>query len=548
MAEHDPWAELFARAEGKEPNESQPPKRQRLDDPFELYLQNRLKVTNEWPNFLKLTRSLMPLCRGWRGDPDSCCQGCGYTAFVHIVKLDKAKDTKWQHLLFCFLRNVRCFCRYKVAGEKVEQGKTIKKQHKELAKIIPSLPENTGLHEKWNILHDLIEKRIYSGLSELQFVQMIMACDAVYYQLYYLQITKHPSLKGGDLLFIPHPVQYFATGPTGYMKEVISDDIPDELVDELSQRYGLKLEPVAEHPLSAIHNYRYQETVWLFVKHNLAVKLHGEAIDQAKNVTKDHETPAPKLLMDWRDSCRDFLCHLYAYATIPQSSVQQIQDLLSDIQVKEIVEFGAGTGYMAQLFQERGIRVEAFDICPPATMEENEYHGSTPTFVPVGKGSAKSLNKLQNLKSKALLLCYPPPNSPMAHDTLRNFTARGGKVLIHIGEFKGLTGSAEFEHMLVAYFECIVRIPCLTWGTDASEVTLWRKNELKRAPSLLLPCSQCKTMESTRRCRFIRYLCYCSKECFYRHRQSFREHLKFSITAEDEGIFDFDDTTQFSCI
>ena len=50
-------------------------------------------------------------------------------------------------------------------------------------------------------------------------------------------------------------------------------------------------------------------------------------------------------------------------------------------------------------------------------------------------------------------------------------------VLIHIGEFKGLTGSSPFEHYLLRYFYCTDRWPCLTWGTDAAEVTVWRARD-----------------------------------------------------------------------
>ena len=145
-----------------------------------------------------------------------------------------------------------------------------------------------------------------------------------------------------------------------------------------------------------------------------------------------------------------------------------------------IIEIGAGTGYVASLLKDAGINTVAWDIRPPGSTKSNEYHGSTPEFCNVAKGDPSDLRlRFPSLKAEAdeaLLLCYPPPESPMAKEALEAYLAGGGKCLIHIGEFSGLTGSTAFEDLLVRHFYCVDRIPCLAWGTDASMVTVWLRN------------------------------------------------------------------------
>ena len=61
----------------------------------------------------------------------------------------------------------------------------------------------------------------------------------------------------------------------------------------------------------------------------------------------------------------------------------------------------------------------------------------------------------------------------MADEILNAYSSAGGKVVIHVGEFSGLTGSKKFQIMLKANFELIKRFDCLHWGTDSADVTIW---------------------------------------------------------------------------
>lgn len=317
-----------------------------------------------------------------------------------------------------------------------------------------------------------------------------------------------------------------------------------------------------EHPLSFLHFNRFMETVLLFWKSGwtdlqevLSKQMH--ALSRRQYQTQDHkdynlfharhETPAPAALMEWRDSSRDLLCNLYAYAALSHGTVTKIQSVLDNENIVQgIVEIGAGTGYVARSFIDSGLQLVAIDIAPAASNPVmNEYHGATPPFISVERGDVNALNQYYSHKSaskvsnSALLLCYPPPQSSMARDALHIHMSWGGRCVIHIGEFCGLTGCIEFENLLVGNFKCVARIPCLEWGTDAADVTIWIRKETLNPRKLttsssgarthfLIPCSNCKEAAS-RRCRLVRSLAYCSARCYQRHEIARNVHFAMNM-------------------
>ena len=447
-------------------------------------------------------------------------------------------------------------------------------------------------------------------------IRVIIACDAVYYRCYYLQLTRvlHPfrirSPKHSECdsyCYLPHPQIYF--GLDGFTSDyyqsycvahkfrstlskndatahdsigdrhplmAILQDVCQEAEEEDWQKIPLE-EDVSktyktnsiDHALEAIHRYRFLETLTLFYDtgwstSSRAKRLFMESLTentaerylQSKKHDLDpetifyqhHETPAPKILMEWRDSCRDFMCNLYAYATTPTTIVRRIYQIIhkshgSQGKKPRIVEVGAGTGYVARLFQNAGFHVDASDICPTSSTA-NEYHGSTPSFTNIISSPKQSM--FENCTDATLLLCYPPPQSSMmARDSLQAYLKAGGKRVIHIGEFKGLTGNAAFEKLLQRNFVCILRFPCLTWGTDASSVSIWEitsdSNTQHSAGgnSLLLPCSFCDKRESIKRCRLVRSIVYCSEGCCQRGTLRRNEELRFSMFETDISMLDF---------
>ncbi|KAK3255362.1 hypothetical protein CYMTET_35452 [Cymbomonas tetramitiformis] len=190
------------------------------------------------------------------------------------------------------------------------------------------------------------------------------------------------------------------------------------------------------------------------------------------------QTPPPvcwKLLEEWRDNARDWCCHLYAYATPCAAALEAIAGCAP------IVELGAGTGYWAHLLKARhpSARLLAFDVTPTphhtydggagardaqpkpkrktkrggrgqgGAPSMNEYHGNLPAWFQVRPGGASALQRGGADPKEALLLCYPPPDSGMAVEALKNFT---GSRLLHIGEWQGDTGTAAFEQQLNRQF------------------------------------------------------------------------------------------------
>ena len=71
--------------------------------------------------------------------------------------------------------------------------------------------------------------------------------------------------------------------------------------------------------------------------------------------------------------------------------------------------------------------MQAFDI---KTGSQNAYHGDAKPFTEVRRGGEDAL---VGRSGRGLLLCYPPPNDPMAASCLAQFK---GDTVAYIGEFQ----------------------------------------------------------------------------------------------------------------
>jgi hypothetical protein len=444
-----------------------------------------------------------------------------------------------------------------------------------------------------------------SGIFD-EIIQLMIYCDYVYYRMYYLQISGYLPIANKNIC-IPHPPTYFGsnniTWDAGkdHVKELVdtmkkkekkkscTTTITDKRWDDLMEYFGIDENDQSptrsgselhEDPLSYMHKNRLLESIFIFHKSSWihskqAKKQTIESMTShhhklLKPTTRDreelfyttHDTPAPMIIKEWRDSCRDLLCNLYAYATISPRIIKDIKQTIrkgnkNNITCNNIVEMGAGTGYIAHLLSNNkadldlDLNVSAFDVAPTKTRNygehednnknTNEYHGSSPPFCHVNYADSKAVGSIlgeREVKDTALLLCYPPPLTSMAEDSLKSFVKLGGNTFIHIGEFSGLTGSSEFEHFLTLKFDLIYRAPCLHWGTDTSEVTIWSKKCEDRVldkstnPAVFVQCSQCKNMNSTMRCRSCRTLSYCSSSCFDAHKAERRIYLAFNMIPD----------------
>ncbi len=469
--------------------------------------------------------------------------------------------------------------------------------HNKFQNVLQSTENLYGIIKKWqrkmNSSRDEKKKKIdetLAGGGDSTFllsgcfdalVRVLIHADAAYYRMYYLQVAGYFPVLGSDvenMIHLPHPPTYFGVKnltwnvilgkqwQNEYINKVVvmhadnnSIEVSSDTLNSIINPLGLQQveeneaitivgEEQSLDPLSFLYQNRFMEGHLIFGKSKWTEscdayletsKLKPTSADNSPNkfasanIYRIHETLAPRVLAEWRDSCRDFLCHLYSYATLHPSTLLSIQQTIkSFVNVQSLVEMGSGTGYLAHLVSSQGLDIDAYDITPTKNRSQNDsvpldindYHGSTPPFFDVQRGDVnifKSMHKRNPhfWSTTALLLCYPPPLVSMADEILNAYSSAGGKVVIHVGEFSGLTGSKKFQIMLKANFELIKRFDCLHWGTDSADVTIWyakNRNSLSNN-SLLLPCSGCQIHESTRQCRFLRTLRYCSEKCFDNH-------------------------------
>mmetsp|Transcript_31871 Transcript_31871/g.46461 ORF Transcript_31871/g.46461 Transcript_31871/m.46461 type:complete len:250 (-) Transcript_31871:332-1081(-) len=198
---------------------------------------------------------------------------------------------------------------------------------------------------------------------------------------------------------------------------------------------------------------------------------------------------------------------------------------------------GAGTGYWAAVLQQRGISITPYDQSP-AGYNYNEYHGEVPSFCCVQRGTA---NSGIVPKDSILMLCYPPPGTSMAVDTVQAYC---GDTLIHIGEWRGLTGDLLFEQHMVLQFNLIEQLPLPYWGTDATYLTIWKRKSLIKSTASSMGnfpdhsaacggCTYCQKERATRVCRFARTLKYCSKGCYEKDAKERAAHLSLYMISLD---------------
>jgi len=430
----------------------------------------------------------------------------------------------------------------------------------------------------------------------------IIACDAIYYRCYYSAIISPCATDrdvNGNIMasIIPHPPTYFSCPGLSWDvnsgqeslriflgESSINKDLAAPL-DESTKRMLLKSwgledrllsnaettrqDEAIANPLLTLWQSRFTETirhVWCtrysIIQSTKALGTTNTTSQGAYNdVLKLHETAAisPEVSL-WRDSVREYPANFYAYASPTDEALQVILHCIGSLEVEQILEQGAGTGYWssllnAKLSQQKRLekedkaevpRVVAYDVSPPssegnetAIASSNEYHGNVPTFMHVQKADAHDLTRTSSPKT-ALLLCYPPPDSDMAHDALTAHINKGGEVLIHIGEWKGLTGNALFEELLKQQFYCdekdVIQLPF--WGTDATYLTIWRKKAGDAASSCTSATGYCSSKncsnEARRRCRYARCLQYCSLECYQSHSLQMRALLALHMICVGE--------------
>ncbi|CAM9411774.1 unnamed protein product, partial [Phaeothamnion confervicola] len=403
---------------------------------------------------------------------------------------------------------------------------------------------------------------------------VVVASDAVYYRLYYLQVT---GLTAPESPWrVPAPHEYFGlpglacnvaaglSAQEAFFRSAPLDALAVELFGGAGGFQLLAPPPSsasatggpgnaaaseADHPLLALWQARWRETCrffwaaepgWARQRRPAALAARRRGAQHLLPEFACHEAPAPAALAAWRDSCRDFPASMYAYAAPTPAAVAAVARL-----GRGVVEVGAGMGYWAEVLRRgAGIEVFAVDAAPPGeALVSNAlwirskgatYHGDAPAFGPVALGGPEAAAERPAF---ALLLCYPPPASDMAAAALRCY--RGGFVM-HVGEWRGLTGDASFETALQREFSLRETVPLPPWGTDASHLTVWERRPgivppgttagLAAAAALanLPACATCGA-RARWRCRLARSLDYCGARCCVAHEPTRRAVLAFAM-------------------
>lgn len=170
---------------------------------------------------------------------------------------------------------------------------------------------------------------------------------------------------------------------------------------------------------------------------------------------------------------RDRLTSEYAWAIPTEISVRRLAEL------SPICDLGCGTGYWAKLLADVGAAVLAVDACPPLE-GDNHHHREVAGlsrqkvvlrhFTDVVKGDARSFVVPAD---HALMLCWPPYNSPMATWAIDRY--RGDRV-IYIGEGAyGCTADAAFHERLDKHWDLTATYEIPQWDGLHDEIFVYAR-------------------------------------------------------------------------
>jgi len=166
---------------------------------------------------------------------------------------------------------------------------------------------------------------------------------------------------------------------------------------------------------------------------------------------------------------RDRLTKSYAWSIPSPQDIAWIAALLDG---RGVIEIGAGTGYWAWQLSQANVDVLAYDSAPFGNQwcTNTQYH-------PVHEGGPE---KAAGTPDRALFLCWPPYDDPMAVATLR---AYAGDLLIYAGEGAGgCTGDDEFHGLLAADWTEIGDSPGhVTFSGIHCHLTAYRRGARKAA-------------------------------------------------------------------
>ncbi|KAF4697753.1 hypothetical protein FOZ60_000097 [Perkinsus olseni] len=495
--------------------------------------------------------------------------------------------------LFCRLRNARVTVMALALGELVK-GKDeykilreVKRQLSDISREVEDLPDTnskprlvSALKEALEPLEEMPARKEDDDEEEdeqtggvdiecvKKSVEVALNLDGAYFWMYYMCTMSfehgHRLASGGPSLALPPPLEYYTVWCLLAEEDV---DRQEKLGSVLSQWTEKKQRHLGDaergiieeanrildgpsfdtatckNPLWSIQCIRWVESQR--VSHAL---MQGQKLDTWDTLvpsgmgTRSGETQTlkqgdpllpSKILSDWVDATRDYMCHIYAYATPTESAL----DLLSDFVPGGVVEVGSGTGYWAKLLRDRRVEVLALDKNPP-DHQANAYHGRCRPHTEVKKGNATDLESLSPMEYPKLMLCYPPPQEHMAAEAIGNFK---GDYVFHIGEWFGDTGSLAMQKALGQSFRMIRREPLPNWPSTSYEMTIWKRRSKDDQGENALPavaCSHCGGRAQVR-CRITCEIAYCNKEeCLDACRSKHRTLMAFKMVPVHKKLMD----------
>lgn len=127
------------------------------------------------------------------------------------------------------------------------------------------------------------------------------------------------------------------------------------------------------------------------------------------------------------------LCQRYAWSIPTPGDVAWMRRVLDG---RGVVEVGAGTGYWTWQLEQVGVDIIAYDPHPPAP--DNPYCTGGP-YTEVLPGDA---TVAADHPDRALLLVWPPPDDPCAHQAL---TAYKGDLVVYAGMADCCADSAFYD-------------------------------------------------------------------------------------------------------
>lgn len=128
----------------------------------------------------------------------------------------------------------------------------------------------------------------------------------------------------------------------------------------------------------------------------------------------------------------DHIC-AFGWAIFKKADIEWLSQALREIsgsQTPDVIEMGAGSGWLAFLLQQHDVHVAAYDICFGGTWVDGwkrfPWYNQC-----VKEGSTEKLASCS--PSSILLLCWPDLDSKFGLDCLQQFP---GSVVVFIGEHK----------------------------------------------------------------------------------------------------------------